>query len=325
MIEPLVARSTGRSGSFFEWFLFSGYSGDSLGLFRLYFGWGFFIFNFTQFAVIFSLEPFGAEFRYLELIWYFDLLNIERNIPWLIIPVFLALSCATILFAIGKSTRISIVIMIVSVFYLQGVRDSMAGDIHHRHLVPLSILFLLLFSKAWQVRSVDSNKKQFRPLEEWEASWPIRAAQIHIVMFYFWALVAKLRVAGLDWFEDGGQIQYKLIERSLRAGFDASGELVQLGTSYTFAQQTALVAVVGALVVIFELLAPIVLFWRRLSVKIAFLIGATFFHISNYLLLNVQFYFYPFVFVAFFDLVPFHQKILNFWNSRNAAQQYSPE
>jgi hypothetical protein len=39
------------------------------------------------------------------------------------------------------------------------------------------------------------------------------------------------------------------------------------------------------------------------------LIGAAMLHTSNFLLMNVQFYLYPFVFVTFFDMAKVHAAI----------------
>jgi len=73
-------------------------------------------------------------------------------------------------------------------------------------------------------------------IEPWEASWPLRAMQLYIVMFYFWALVAKVRLAGFDWFTGGGRIQDMLISRSLRDGFNPDGTVVKLSLGYELAQ-----------------------------------------------------------------------------------------
>ena len=42
---------------------------------------------------------------------------------------------------LGKWTKPSIIFMVIFIFYLKGVRDSFAGDVHHRYLVPVTMLF----------------------------------------------------------------------------------------------------------------------------------------------------------------------------------------
>ena len=59
---------------------------------------------------------------------------------------------------------------------------------------------------------------------------------------------------------------------------------------------------VGILVFLFELFSPLILFFRSLRMRILFVVGATAFHQANWFLMNVQFFFYPFVFVTFFNM-----------------------
>ncbi len=277
----------------------------SLAALRALFGAGMLLYHLTQFAQLLILDPFGVGAYFIEPIWYFELLGITTHVPWLTIPVFLLLMLSTGSFMIGYRTKSSIVILVLCIFYLKGVRDSFAGDVHHRYVVLVSILFLFYFSKCSHQFSLDARRIRNNFVEEWEASWPIRAAQTYIVMFYFWALVAKLRVSGWTWFDTAGQIQAKLLERSLRSGFDAEGELVKRAHSFELAEMVWIVWVFGLLVAVFELLAPVVLFLRNKPVTVAFLTGAFCFHLSNAVLLNVQFYIYPFVFFTFFNMAFF--------------------
>lgn len=147
---------------------------------------------------------------------------------------------------IGKWTKPSILMLFICICYLKGVRDSFAGDVHHRYMVPVTLLFLFFFSKYHQHFAVDAKSKNHPALEEWEASWPIRTAQTYIVLYYFWAIVAKLRVTGWDWFDKGGMIQSKLIERSLRSGFGADGEVLRRAYAFDLAIHVWIVFTMGA-------------------------------------------------------------------------------
>ena len=209
---------------------------------------------------------------------------------------------------IGKWTKPSILLMVICIFYLKGVRDSFAGDVHHRYLVPVTMLFFFYFSKCNYRFALDAKKFRDLKVEEWEASWAIRASQAYILMFYFWAMIAKLRVSGWDWFSPAGKIQSKLIERSLRSGFGEDGEIIRRAYAFDLAEHIWIVFTFGLFVAIFELLAPLVMFVRKKWVTIFFLIGATCFHIANYVLLNVQFFIYPIVFFAFFNMAWFARK-----------------
>ena len=55
-------------------FFYEGYSEESLGLFRVYFGCLLFLYHIPQFATLFFIDPGGASFHYTDPIWYFDLL-----------------------------------------------------------------------------------------------------------------------------------------------------------------------------------------------------------------------------------------------------------
>jgi hypothetical protein len=286
---------------FFDWF-----SAESLGALRLYFGIGLALYVLTQYPQLLILDLFGPEFHYTIPIWYFWQLGIERNIPWLNLPVLIATIVACLFFAFGKWTRPAIIAIVIGIFYLKGVRDSFSGDVHHREVPIFALLILFLFSKCDRMFGIDARRKQWPAIADWEASWPLRAMQIYIAMFYFWALVGKLRISGLGWFAADGRIQHMLISRALRDGFTPDGEIVNLSLAYQLAHHPHIVFLIGALVFAFELFFPLILFVRSWRIKLAMLIGATFFHLSNYVLLNVQFFLYPFVFVTFFNMMPVH-------------------
>jgi hypothetical protein len=287
---------------FFDWF-----PAEALGAVRMYFGVFMAVYLLIQFDQLFAISVGGANFHYTLPIWYFGLLGIDHVVPWTIYAVFVVLMVSCLLFAFGKWTKPAIIATILCIFYLKGIRDSLSGDVHHREVPIVACLILFLFSKCDRSFGIDARRKGWGPIEDWEASWPLRAMQLYIIMFYFWALVAKLRVSGLTWFADGGRIQDVLISRALRDGFGPDGEVVNLGFGYWLAQHPDLVFLCGCLVFIFEISIPLILFVRDLRLRIAFLIAATIFHLGNYLLMNVQFYFYPFVFVTFFNMMAVHE------------------
>jgi hypothetical protein len=262
-----------------------------------------------QYAHLFTLDPAGAHFYFTLPIWYFDLLGIDRITPWTIYAAHAVLLTSCVLFTLGKWTKPAIIVLLISMAYMKGMRDSIAGDVHHREIPIVFCLIVFLFSKCDRMFSMDAKRKGWGPIEDWEASWPLRAMQVYIVMFYFWALVAKLRLSGLEWFEGGGRIQEVLLSRAVRDGFTSDGHVAGLSLAYQLAHHPSLVFLLGSLVFVFELLAPLVLFTRDKRLIVFFLIGATIFHLSNYFLMNVQFFFYPFVFVVFFNMAAFHRWI----------------
>lgn len=291
-----------------NWYFYEGYSADSLGALRALLGGGLFLYHISQFPHLLILDANGPSAEFIEPIWYFDYLGITTHIPWLNIPVFILLMIATIFFMLGKWTKPSIIFMVIFIFYLKGVRDSFAGDVHHRYLVPVTMLFFFYFSKCNYRFALDAKKFKGKVVEEWEASWPIRASQTYIIMFYFWAIVAKLRMSGLEWFDLSGKVQSTLIKRALRNGFDAEGELVKRAYAFELAEHVWIVFAFGVMVAVFEIFAPLVLIIRKQWVTTFFLIGAACFHFANYLLLNVQFFIYPFVFFTFYNMAWFARK-----------------
>ena len=296
--------------SLFDWFFFEWHDAGALGAVRFYFGLGLAIYLNIQFDQNLKIDAFGAHFYFTRPIWYFSLLGIDTNIPWISFVVMALLTVACLLFALGKWTKPAIIAIIIGIFYMKGVRDSFSGDVHHREIPIFALLILFLFSKCDRMFGIDARKKKLPPIEPWEASWPLRAMQIYIAMFYFWALVAKLRLSGLDWFTGGGRIQHVLISRAVRDGFTPTGEVVNLSLGWELAQMPNLVWFFGAMVFLFELFFPLVLLVRDWRLKLLALLGATTFHLANYFLMNVQFFFYPFVFVTFFNMNRFHDWLM---------------
>ena len=291
-------------------FFYSGYSADSLGLFRIYFGIFLFLYHITQFASLILIDPTGPAFYYLDPIWYFELLGIDKTTPFLNFVAAIVLMASTAMFAAGKWTRTSIIVVLITLFYLKGVRDSVAGDIHHRYVVLVQILFFLLISKCGNVMSLDALKNKAVYLMEWEASWPIRAAQVYVAYFYFFAIVAKIRVSGWDWFVDGGRLQEELIVRSVRWGLSEDGEPLRNTLSFYLASDQFIVFLLCLALIAFELMFPLILFFKRNMVKLLFVAVAFLFHIMNYVLLDVKFYLYGFILAVYFDLAVVRQVLI---------------
>src|SRR5680860_1756005 len=116
-------------------FFFTGFSGESLGLLRMYIGIGLLFFHTYQFATVLTLNPIGTMYYFVEPIWYFKLLGIQYHIPALSFAMYIILMGATVSMIVGKNTRTSILVIILCIFYLKGVRDSFSGDVHHRYII----------------------------------------------------------------------------------------------------------------------------------------------------------------------------------------------
>ncbi len=288
-------------------FFFTGFSGESLGLLRMYIGVGLLFFHTYQFATVLTLNPIGAMYYFIEPIWYFKLLGIQYHVPAFSFVMYAILMGATIAMILGKNTRASIVVIILCIFYLKGVRDSFSGDVHHRYIIPMQILFLFLLSKCGQVHSRDARQMNHpERVQEWEASWPIKMMQLYVALFYFWSVIAKVRISGWVWFAGEGRIQEVLIHRSIRWGVNEKGEMLKNALSFELAQHPDLIQLFSILVLAFELGFPLILLIKSVKLRLAFILGVTSFHIATFVLMDVNFLLIPFVYLIFFDLVPIH-------------------
>jgi hypothetical protein len=300
-------------------FFYTGFSGESLGALRIAFGAGLLLFHFTQFDHVFRSRLGGAGYYYLDPMWHFRLLGIDHMVPWLNYAVFGLLLVATLTMTIGLRTRTSIACVLLCILYLKGVRDSVAGDVHHRYLMPTWILFFLLLSKSGWVRSLDERFRRARGaaarrVEEWEASWPIKAAQLYVVSFYFWGGLAKMRVSGPDWFIDGRYLQSILVKRSLIWGADESGAPLGNTLAWELAQHPKLCMALALTVLGMEFGFPLLLAVRSALWRALLLLGVTFFHLANLVLIYVGFAFVPIVFLVFFDLDDVWKRLQRWWH-----------
>lgn len=274
----------------------------------MYIGCGLLIFTTYQFGTILSLNPIGAIYYFIEPVWYFKLLGIQYHVPALSFGMYAILMGAMLSMILGKNTRTSILVIILCIFYLKGVRDSFAGDVHHREIIPMQMLFLFLLSKCGKAHSRDARQlSNTEGVQEWEASWPIKTMQLYVALFYFWSVIAKVRTSGWVWFAGEGKIQEVLIQRSVRWGVTDQGEFIKNGLSFELAQHPDLIQFFAILVLAFELGFPLLLLIKSVKLRLAFIMGVTIFHISCYVLMDVNFLLIPFVYLIFFDLVPVHQ------------------
>jgi hypothetical protein len=169
----------------------------------------------------------------------------------------------------------------------------------------MQMLFLLLLSKCSARYSADARAAgKPRLVEAWEASWPIKAMQVYCASFYFWAILAKLRVSGWNWFAGGGRIQSVLMDRSIMWGTDGTGQALDNTIAYQLAQMPDLLTVLALGTFVLEAGFPFVLFMRSTKSRLIFLGGVTAFHLANAFLMYVNFLMIPIVFLVFFNLVP---------------------
>jgi hypothetical protein len=293
-----------------ERFLFEDASPERLAATRFLLGIGLVPFFVTQYGAAFDVAPFGAHYHYLDPVWYFRVLGIESNVPWLAMLGVLLLSGALIAFALGVHARVAAGLALILILWLTGARDSVTGDIHHRELIPFHILFFFALSRCGDVASRDAQRAAATPLAGWEASWPIRASQLYVATFYLWSGLAKLRTSGLDWFAGGKAMQAMLLDRAVRFGLSPEGEAAGSSIGLWLAHYPDVLMLLAVGVIVMEVVFPIVLVLRSFRLRVAFLAGVTFFHVVNFVLMDVMFVLLPVVFVLFFDVTPLVRRFL---------------
>jgi len=313
-----MSEEPGRVARLWNGFFFTGASAERLGVLRIALGLGLLAYHALQFNFLVELDRNGARWHYLDPIWYFRLLGVQDLDPIAAQFAFVVLMLATLAFAAGFFTRSSIVVMLLGILYLKGVRDSVAADVHHRYLIPFAVLIYFAFSRCGDVLSLDARRRRRRgdapaALEQWEASWPIKASQLYIACFYLWGAIAKARMTGLVWAEPA-RIQGLLLARAVRFGFE-DGVPAGSTWAYTLAQNELVCAMLAGSTYGFGFGFPLILWVRRPLWRWLFFAGVTFFHVANFVLIQVKFLFLPFFFLVFFDV----SAPLRWWRQRRGG------
>lgn len=89
-------------------------------------------------------------------------------------------------------------------------------------------------------------------------------------------------------------------------GIDHQGEPLGNSAAFWLAGQPELLTLLSLGVFVLEGGFPLILAIRSVRIRLVFLLGATVFHVVNFVLLYVFFLALPIAFLIFFDLVPVH-------------------
>ena len=130
--------------------------------------------------------------------------------------------------------------------------------------------------------------------------------QVYCASFYFWSIIAKLRVAGWAWFADGARLQEILLKRSVTWGVTETGQIVSNPLAFQLAQYPDLLFGLGLITLVIEAGFPLILLMPSVKARLLFLAAVTAFHIANFVLPYIGFLLLPIAFLIFFDLVPVH-------------------
>lgn len=247
---------------------------------------------FTSFAALGSLpvtilRPTGA----LKLLpWsFYDQLQTPTAMVTFKCVLVLSLWLSTVGFFTAVSTKTSFVL----VLFYQGLLRSF-GHFNHDEMIAVYYLAVLAFTPCGDDFSLDSSLKQTRAQRPAFAyAYPILLMQLLMAWTYFSSALIKLRVAGLKYFSSDN-LPVLAIFHSLDNLHDTHFKL-----AFWLPQVKAYLPFAVGLVLVWELLFPLAIFWRRGR---WWLLGfGIVFHLATLLFMNIFFPHQLAMFLIFVD------------------------
>jgi hypothetical protein len=234
----------------------------------------------TSFSALGSLpatimRPTGAM-KFLP--WsFFDSIQTPSGMVMLKIAMVLSLLLSTAGLLTVVSTKTSLLLV---VFY-QGLLRSF-GHFNHDEMLAVYCLAVLAFTPCGDAFSLDSRVRKTKKDRPWFAyAYPILLMQLLMAWTYFSSALIKMRVAGLKYFS-ADNLPALAIFHSLDNLHDT-----QFRFAFLLPQVKAYLPFAVGLVLIWELLFPLAIFWRRARWWILG-IGIVF-HLSTLFLMNIFF------------------------------------
>jgi hypothetical protein len=207
----------------------------------------------------------------------------------------------------GFFTTISTKSSLVLVIFYQGLVRSF-GHYNHDEMLVVYYLVVLAFTPCGDAFSLDrwSRRRPLQPLFAY--GFPILLMQLLMAWVYFSSALVKLRVGGLKYFS-ADNLPVLAIYHSLDNLHDTSFRL-----AFWLPQIRGVLPFVVGLVLIWELLFPLAVFWRRSR---WFILGfGVLFHISTLLFMNI---FFPYQLVMYLIFVDWDR--LARWLNQNNSDQ----
>ena len=192
-----------------------------------------------------------------------------------------AMVLSLLLGALGFLTVITTKTSFLLVLFYQGLLRSF-GHFNHDEMVAVYFLLVLAFTPCGDAFSIDSRLRKTKPQRpSFAYAYPILLMQLLLAWTYFSSAFIKLRVAGLKYLSVDN-LPALAIFHSLDNLHD---------TAFRFAfwlpQAKAYLPFVVGFVLIWELLFPLAIFWRR--VRWWILGVGIIFHLSTLFLMNIFF------------------------------------
>jgi hypothetical protein len=181
----------------------------------------------------------------------------------------------------GLLTVISTKTSLLLVVFYQGLLRSF-GHFNHDEMLGVYCLAVLAFTPCGDAFSLDGRLARARRERPWFAyAYPILLMQLLIAWTYFSSALIKLRVAGLKYLS-ADNLPALAIFHSLDNLHDTSFRL-----AFLLPQVKSYLPFAVGLVLLWELLFPIAIFWRRTR---WWILGfGILFHVSTLFLMNIFF------------------------------------
>ena len=246
-------------------FWFSATSPSNLGLCRILF-----------FALFFRLYGFRDYTLWADvdhIFWMpgqlFDLLHLSPLPREGLAGLALLWKLSMLTSLLGLYTRASTTIAFLLAVYFLGLPHNF-GKIHHSDALGLLIFGTMAIARCGDAWSLDARRRRKRGLSAYvpsgEYRWPVQLVRVLMVVVFFAAGVAKLRVSGLDW-ALSENLRYTIIwhHYNFEPPFDWGLRL---------AQHNGFCQALGLASLALELLAPLALLgprWRTVLVPALYL------------------------------------------------------
>jgi hypothetical protein len=193
----------------------------------------------------------------------------------------MAMVLSLLLSTAGLLTVVSTKTSLLLVVFYQGLLRSF-GHFNHDEMLAVYCLAVLAFTPCGDAFSLDSRVRKAKKERPWFAyAYPILLMQLLMAWTYFSSALIKMRVAGLKYFS-ADNLPALAIFHSLDNLHDT-----QFRFAFLLPQVKAYLPFAVGLVLIWELLFPVAIFWRRARWWILG-IGIVF-HLSTLFLMNIFF------------------------------------
>ncbi|HET6976890.1 MAG TPA: HTTM domain-containing protein [Pyrinomonadaceae bacterium] len=228
---------------------------------------------------------------------FYDRLQTPSGMLILQIAMLLSLTLSTI----GLGTVISTKTSLVLVIFYQGLLRSF-GHFNHDEMIVVYFMVVLAFTPCGDAFSLDSRiRKTTKERPAFAYAYPILLMQLLLAWVYFSSALIKLRVAGLKYLS-ADNLPALAIFHSLDNLHDTSFRI-----AFWLPHVKQYLPFAVALVLIWELLFPLAIFWQRIR---WWILGfGVVFHLATLFVMNIFFPHQLAMYLIFVDWEPLIRRI----------------